>query len=340
MRMIEPGRTNVVPLTMLLLCIGLFLSRTAAIFYGAFFQPALDNMISWNQPKPLDKSRRDLLSTPTLYFFCDTSDQVNQIWTQILDNMLFHNQEIATLIKEKMIPVKVVLHGENSDALSKSLKDSLHVTSCPAICLALPNGKLVNSASWQSDRMFVAFLKDGLKRKSYTAALEAMRNNDWVGACRAYEIVQRESKDDIRFDLYDKVYWSIALRHIKDETKARAVLEDALKRTRKSFKLDKKDNWPEPCVDYLLGNLSYDELMKAAAANKKKSNYHDETVHYICGVKYLLDGNDKLARKELRMVAENQGARYLYAAKFARAELRALGEKFPERDDDDDDLSI
>jgi len=250
--------------------------------------------------------------------------------------MLFHNREVAAIIKRSTIPVKVVLKGENSDALSKSLKGSLRVTTTPAICLALPNGKKVDDTSWQSDRMFVAFLKDALKRQSRSAAFEAMRKNDWPLACKAYEIDHKDSANALRVDLYDTIYWSVALRHNNDDTTARKVLEEALARTKKSFKFDQKDNWPEPCVDYLLGNISYDELMKLSATNKTKHSYRDETAHYVCGIKYLLDGNKELAIKELRKIADDRGARYLYSAKFARAELRALGENYPEKDEDDD----
>lgn len=253
--------------------------------------------------------------------------------------MLFHNREIAQLLKEAVIPIKVTLKGENSDALSKSLKNSCHILSTPAFCVTLPNGAIVDSTSWQSDRMFVAYLKDAVKRSLNKAAVEAMKRNDFALACRAFEADYKNNVNNNRFDLYDTMYWSIALRHQKDDTKARNVLIEARDRYSKYFKFDKNDNWPEPCINYMLGEISQEELMKKASEKKEKYSYKEDTARYICGTKFLLEGNVELAKKELKPVADSTSARYHTAAKFARAELRALGEHYPEKAEEDDDSS-
>lgn len=343
MRMIDPGRTNVVPLTMIAFCIGLLILRTVVIYYGTFYQPAQENMIVWNQPKKMDRSRKDLLSKPTLYFFCDGSDQWNKAITQVAESMLFHNREVAALIEKSVVPVKVVLNGENNDVVSNSLKNALHVSNCPDICVALPNGKRIDRTSWQSDRMFLAFLRDALRMQPRRAAIEAMGRCDWGLACRGFELDHINKADAITVDLYDTMYWAIALRHHKDDGAARKVLEDALARNKTSFKgFVQDDNWPEPCIKFLLGDLTYEELMKVAKDKKKKSrySYRPETAHYICGANYLLDGKIEPAKKELRIIAKSNTASHLYAAKLARAELRALGEDFPEKDDDYDDDEV
>lgn len=333
---IERGRTNVVPLTLLIACIVLFLLRGAVVYYATFFHSVPEKMIAWGQPKPIDKSRTDLLATPRLYFLCDTGDQWNKIFTDIYDSLLFQNREVAALINKTYIPIKVELKGEKSDALSKSIKSTLRATYCPGVYITLPNGAVVDSTTWQSDRMFVAFLKDALRRSSHTAAFEAMRKADWTVACRAFQLDYDAKSIDETVDLYGAIYWSFALRHKNQEEKARKVLEDALRRNKKALIFDKDDTWPEPCVHYLLGDLTHAELMKKAAAYKKKNRYQDETARFVYGVNLLLAGKTELAKTELKKVAENRDSAYYYSGKMARAELRALGENYPEQEEEEE----
>ncbi len=333
---IERGRTNVVPPVLLTACVVLLFMRGVSIFYATFYHKAPEKIVAWQQPKALDKSRRDLLSRPSLYFFCDNSNQFNSIMTQLYDNMLFQNREIVSMINESVIPIRVVLNGEKSDALSKSLKNSLRISNTPSVCLALPNGAYVEGTAWQSDRMFVAFLHDAMEHSVRTAGFEAMRNTDWDTACRAFQLDFENKPSDELVDYYGTIYWSIALRHNHNDARAREVLQDALKRNKKALYFDKDDRWPEPCVHFLLGEINWDELKKRAAEYKNKHKYQAETAQYVYAVNLFLEGKTEQAKKELREVAENKDTRYYYSGKFARAELRALGETYPKEEEDND----
>ena len=58
MPMIEPGRTNIIPRTLLILCIALFVLRAGAVFYGTYFHKGPDKddfMSSWSFKVPCAK---------------------------------------------------------------------------------------------------------------------------------------------------------------------------------------------------------------------------------------------------------------------------------------------
>ncbi len=338
--MIEPGRTNAVPRTLIALCIGLFFLRASAVFYGTYYQKTPVNLISWQQPKPIDRSRQDLLSKPTLYFFYDTSDQFHTITAQVFESMLFHNREVARQINSEFIPVKVSLNEEETDALANSLSKSFSVYSFPSVYIALPNGKQVSHTTWNSDRMFQAFLNDSLITAVSKAAAEAMRTADWSLAIKAYERASKENFHGSIPNPSDAINWSIALRHQKNEARAKEVLEAELRKNKLPKIIASKDDWPVPCIDYLLGKISRDELMKKATGESDKYGYKGSTLHYVLGENLLLDGRQEDAIKELRIAAEDTRSPYLYSAKYARAQLRALGEKVPEEKEDEDNLGL
>ncbi len=336
--MIEPGRTNAIPKTLIILCIGLFVMRAAAVFYGTFFQKAPVNLIAWQQPKPIDRSRRDLLSKPYLYFFFENNNQMNSITAQVFESMLFQNREVARLIKNDFNPVKVAVNGVKADGISKYLSDSFTLYRYPLVYIALPNGKPVHNTSWQSDRMFHAFLSDALMSAITKVTVEAMKSADWALACKAYERANREHHISTWADFNEAIYWSIALRHQKDESRAKEVLEAERNKHRFPFTTAKHD-WPAPCTDYLLGKISRDELMKTALAEGDTRGYKALLVHYVCGADLLLRGQRDEAIKELKLAAAKPSSTSLYPAIFARAELQAIGEHVPKVDREDDDTS-
>ena len=334
--MIEPGRTNSIPRTMLILCIGLFVMRTAAVLYGTFCQQAPVSLISWQQPKPLDKTRKDLLSKPYLYFFYEESDQLHSITNQVFENMLFHNREIARLIKSEFIPVKVAVAKDKEDGLPKSLSNSFAVYSYPAVYVALPNGKHVQNTSWQSDRMFHAFLSDALLSTITRAANDAMLSADWALACEAYERASHDQRNSNFSNLTEAIFWSIALRHQKNETKAKEVLEAEQRKQKLPSFLAGEGDWPAPCADYLQGKISRDDLVKSVTTQGDKYGYKAVMVHYVCGADLLLRGKKEEAIKDLKLAGAKRSLNYLSSASFACAELRALGDTSPsvERGDD------
>ncbi len=337
MRMIESGRTNVVPKTLIVLCIGLFLMRAAAVFYGTFFQQPPAKLIAWQEPKPIDKSRRDLLSKPFLYFFYENSDQMQRITAQVFENMLFQNREIAHLIKSEFIPVKVAINDSKNEGVAKSLNQSLSVYHYPAVCIALPNGTEIQSTSWQSDRMFHAFLSEAMTAAISQAANDSMKSGDWETACQAHERASRRQGFSTFTTLSNAISWSIALRHQNNETRAKEVLEAERKRPRVPIAIAGKNDWPTPCADYLLGKISRDELMKKATEEGDKYGYKTNLAAYVCGSDLLLRGKKEEAIKDLKAAAAKRSVSYLYPAIFASAELKAIGEPLPEADKKDTD---
>lgn len=333
--MIESGRTNAVPKTLIILCIGLFVMRAAAVFYGTFFQQPPAKLIAWQVAKPIDKSRRDLLSKPYLFFFYEDTNQLQQITAQVFENMLFQNREIAHLIKSKFNPVKVAINENKDDGVAKSLNQTLSVYRYPSVYIALPNGTIVQNTSWQSDRMFQAFLGEALMSAGADAATESMKLADWGLACEAYERAYHVKNISNFSNLTDAIYWSIALRHEKNDTRAKAVLEAERNRHRMPMFLAGKNDWPAPCADYLLGKISRDELLKMATAEGDKYGYKTNLVHYVCGADLLLRGKKEEAIKELKIAAIRRSTIYLHSAIFAGAELQALGETLPETEKKD-----
>ncbi len=336
--MIEPGRTNVIPRTLLFLCIGLFIVRASAIFYGTFFQPPQTNLIVWQQPKLIDKTRKDLLSKPYLYFFYENKDQLHSITGQVFESMLFHNREVANLIKTEFIPVKIGISGDKTDLISKSIGNSFSIYRYPCIYITLPNGKQVQNTGWQSDRMFHAFLSDALLNTVSHAASEAMKGGDWALASKAYEESIRHPHMRNFSNIGEAVYWSIALRHLNNETRAKEVLETARRKNKLQQLVAGKDEWPTPCADYLLGKISREELAKQAATSGDRWGYRKALVQYVCGADLLLRGKRDEAVKDLRIAATSSTASYLDTGDFARAELRAIGEKVPEIEKADHDF--
>lgn len=312
--------------------------RAAAVFYGTFFQQAPIKLIVWQEPKPIDKSRRDLLSKPYLYFFFQNTDQLQSITAQVFESMLFQNREVARLIKTEFNPVKVAINDNKVDGVAKSLRDSFSIYAYPAVYIALPNGKQVHNTSWQSDRMFHAFLRDALMSAITKATVEAMKSGDWALASQAYERANREQHISTWADFNEAIYWSIALRHQKNESRAKEVLQAEQNKHRFPF-APGKDDWPAPCTDYLLGKISRDDLMKKAIAEGDTRGYKALLVHYVCGADLLLRGQRDEAIKELKLAAMTSNSTYLYPAIFARAELQAIGESVPKVDKDDDDRS-
>ncbi len=338
--MIESGRTNAVPKTMIALCIGLFVMRAAAVFYGTCVHQAQVGEIAWQKPKPIDTKSRDLLAKPMLYFFYDSSDQFHTIIAEIYESMLFHNREIANLIEREFTPVKVAMNGEKSDPVAKSLNDGLSVYAYPSIYIALANGQRVQNTTWQSDRMFHAFLADSLDTAKSKAAGAFMMAADWERAVKAYERRNTGAFHGAYSSQWDAICWSFALRHLKNESKAKEVLAAVQGKNQLPKFIAGNEDWPEPCVNYLLGKISKEELKKLASSEGDRYGYKGVLVHYVCGEDLLLKGDKDEAIKELKQAVSDRDSSYNTAANYARGELRCLGVKVPNsKKDVDDDFS-
>lgn len=335
--MIEPGRTNLIPKTLLGLCIALFIMRASAVFYGTYFQKAPAKAITWQQPKPIDRSRRDLLSKPTLYFFYEDYSPLQKVTAEVFESMLFQNREVARLVKDEFIPVKVAINTSNSEP-AKSLTNTLGVYQYPSIYITLPNGKSIHQVSWQSDRMFHAFLNDALIARAPKAAGAALENLDWALACEAYELAFKEHAYSPYSGICDEIYWSIALRHQNNEAKAKQVLEREWKERRIPEFIRGKEDWPKPCIDYLLGKITAEELEKKATLDPH--SYKKALSQYVIGENLLLQGKRDEAIKALKLSAEASKAYYMHDSKYARAQLRQLGEKVEDEKEESDLRSI
>ncbi|HNB22100.1 MAG TPA: hypothetical protein PKZ32_06780 [Candidatus Melainabacteria bacterium] len=331
--MIEPGRTNIVPRTLIALCLVLFCMRAFAIFYGTYSHKSTEKLITWQKPAPIDNSRRDLLSKPTLYFFYENDNQIQKVTAQVFESMLFHNREVGHLVTSEFVPVKVPVTSNNVEP-AKSLSTKLSVYSYPSILITLPNGKRVHRTSWQSDRMFQAFLKDAMANASSKAALEAMQRADWPLACEAYSKAFSFRPHTAFFSKFDSINWAIALRHQHEEAKAKEVLEAAAKKRGLPDFITGKTAWPQPCVDYLLGKISAEELAKKDPEDKH--DYKVPLVRWVIGEKLLLDGKREAAISELKQSAATKEP-YVPAAKYARAQLRQLGEKVADESEEEAD---
>lgn len=333
MPMIEPGRTNIIPRTLLILCIALFVLRAGAVFYGTYFHKGPDKLITWRQPKPLDRSRRDLLSKPTLYFFFEDDNPLQRVTAEVFESMLFHNREVAQLVNDEFVPIKVPVTSNNAEP-AKSLSTALGVFSYPSIYVTLSNGKKVHRTSWQSDRMFQAFLKDALISSLSKAGKEAMEHADWTLASEAYEKTSNVKVHSPFFNKFDAINWAVALEHLNQTAKAKEVLEKESKTRRLPEFIAGKDGWPQPCIDYMLGKISAEKLNTKDPVDKH--DYKAPMIHWVIGEKLLLEGNKEDAIKELRLSSAASKSSFVPAAKYARAQLRQLGEKVEEEKEEED----
>lgn len=349
MQMTESNRTNSLPRTLLVACLVLFLMRVIAIYYAVYCPPpATRNTLTWQEPKPIDVNRQDLLSTPILYYFCDMSDQFTVIFTDLFEDSLFNNRELVDFIKAHFKTVKVEHRSKVEGQLSDEIIDKYSVTTYPHVVIALPNGKEVSGSGWSSDRLFLAFLKDGAQNCNLTAAREAMMKGIYAVASEAYA---REDSDKALLygqdgPLAHAIYWSFALRHEKKDDQARSVLKNALARcdsVKPALPLQfrrqlwrwlgsKGRPWPIPCVRYLLGEISVDDLIKQAEKDHWQTS-EVTNVHYVCGVNARFDGDLEAAKKHLRMACSKKSERS-DDYNFARRELEEMGEQVAHSDKD------
>src|SRR5262245_40502998 len=134
---IEPERANAVPRTLLLLCVVLLILRLGVISYGTWCPPPPPaKLLTWQDPAPVDPDRKDLLSTPMLYYFCNTHDMMNSFWTRLFESALFNNREVVEAINKNFQSVKVDFNPDKPDALAKQLSDKFSVSIYPNVVVA------------------------------------------------------------------------------------------------------------------------------------------------------------------------------------------------------------
>ncbi|PWT96886.1 MAG: hypothetical protein C5B53_08800 [Candidatus Melainabacteria bacterium] len=332
--MTELGRTNSLPRVMLVSCLILLLLRALVICYGTYFPPKrTQDLLVWQQPKPIEPNRKDLLSTPTLYYFCDEKNLLGIVLTNLFENTLFNNRDVVELIRNNFIPVKVERQENAPHQLFDDLSQKFSCEVFPCMVVTLSNGTKVSYTSWQSDRMLIAILKDALSQCSLSAAQEAMLKGNFGLACQAFAKIKSE-KSDLRWTLSDDrlantIHWFFALKHERREKEAAAVLGETL-----SVWLNRFPNheriWPIPCLRYLAGQVSIDDVLK------ETDQYGGPlvTAHYVIGVQSELNGDLETARKHLRLAVAKKQDEDRDDYKLARAELRLMGEAVPSSEGD------
>lgn len=325
---IDPDRTNAVPRLMLVSCLLLVFVRAVVIWYGVYFPPPRpQDLLFWQQAKPIDPSRKDLLSTPILYYFCDKSDVFGNIQANVFERSLFNNRDVTELIHNNFIPVKVERLTSAPEPLFDELSQRLSHGMFPCMVVALPDGTSVTYTSWQTDRMLIAVLRDALIEVSRTAAQDAMQKGDFAMAAQSYAKHDAQITDHYwameDYRLGNAVHWYIALKHEGKDEEAAKVLEDTLSIWSQRYPRDQF--WPVYCLRYLFGQLSADDLLKVAEKEKELV-----TAHYLIGVQSKLKGNLGDAKKHLLLAVRKKTDDYREDYKYARMELRLMGEKIPE----------
>jgi hypothetical protein len=318
---------------MLVSCLLLLILRAVAIGYGVYFPPPrTQDLLVWQQAKPIDPNRTDLLSTPTLYYFCDQKDILGTVLTQLFENSLFNNRDLVNFIRNNFIPVKVERRTDAPQEPFDELFQKLSYEICPSLVVALPNGTRVHYTSWQSDRMLLAVLRDGLEECPLAAAQYGMKKGKFDLACQGFAKYYAKKMDLpwARFDdrLSKAIHWYFALRHEKRDKEANELVNKMLKDWHKNFRDD--TSWPVPCLRYLIGQIPADDVVKLAGKGKSELT----TAHYAIGVQSELNGDVKNAKDHLHLAIFRRPESDRDDYNYARTELRLMGETLPKTEDD------
>jgi hypothetical protein len=315
---------------MLVSCLLLVFVRAIVICFGVYFPPPRpQDQLVWLQAKPIDPSRKDLLSTPMLYYFCDKGDVFGMIQANVFEHSLFNNRDVTQLIHNNFIPVKVERLTNTPDPVFDELSQRLSHGVFPCMVVALPDGTSVTYTSWQTDRMLIAVLKDALVESSRTAAQDAMQKGDFAMAAQSYAKHDSQISDHYwaieDYRLGNAVHWYIALKHEGRDKEAAKVLEDTLSIWSQRYPRDQV--WPVFCLRYLFGQLPAEDLLKQAEKDKETV-----TANYLIGVQSKFKGNLGEAKKHLLLAVCKRENNYRDDYKYARTELRLMGEKIPEEE--------
>lgn len=330
--MIETQRTNIVPPKLLLLCLGLMIFRLFFIAYSTYFpseSPA--NTIVWQSAVPLDRNRKDLLTKPDLYYFCDRSDKMQEMISKVGEGFLFNNRQVVQFLKNNFRLTKIEHQNEDNEVVAK-LRDQLSVYMYPTITITLVDGTRVNSCSWQTDRGFMVFMEDALRDRYAIAARRGLLTGNYHIACEALATLKQLpehvnvqaaflSSDD------PAIYQYIALRHLKRDAEAQTVLQQALIEQNKTYG-EKRT----VALQFLLGQITQSQYVAQI-----KDTSTPTRIHYLCAEKNLFDGNLKLAKTEFHLAVANKNDLFSDDYKYACTELKALGETIPSEEKEDKD---
>lgn len=322
MPMIDSERTNIVPLSLWGLCAFLILARAACITYDCYVVPPPVNLVTWQMPEPINADYTNLLEPPTLLYFADSTDVVDKIKCQLFESTILKNREVAKAMKNNFKCVKVELSGKQSK-VNQALAKRMGVTSTPEILAALPNGQVIGTSQLQlTDRLFVSALDDALSRRYKAAGDVFMGRADFANARAAYKkylTCHGMSSDSIA---YAEIRYYIACKSLGLNSEAEQILA-------KHPKVQESDSEPMPCLDYLRGSITADQLWSTYGRD-----YNPTTAKYVIGMKQLFDGNKPESVKSLLWVAQ-RATRGNADFKNARAQLRILGAEVPPEPEED-----
>jgi len=323
--MINGGRTNIVPGSLIIACAVLMIVRCAVICYRTYF-PAVSPRLSivWQAPAELQPQRRDLLSRPTLYFFCDHSHPVASAISDLVAGVIFNNRQIVQYMQNNFRLIKVDSTSHNSDLIAQ-LSRKYHYYSLFKVVVTLVDGTKIDSCDFDSDRGFMIFLQNAYSERRFeTAAQTAMLDCDFKEASDAYEKIDPKRRFARAPDGYE-IYWCIALLRQHRDDEAKQILEKSLA----SYRTHNSDDaYPIPQIRYLLGQLSQQQLIDRGKI----------PANYLIGEQLMLQGKTKQAAEKFRLAgAKNQS--YWLPCRLARAELLSLGQELPKDTDEDKETS-
>jgi hypothetical protein len=324
MRMIDSSRTNALPLWLLVLCVLLFFVRTGLIIYGSFFVPPKPNVVQWAKPQPIDDNRRDLLSKPTLYYFSDMRSLSSRFVDNLAQQSMLNNREVIHSLESDFVPVRVERREDQDDEVISSLIEKMNVDSYPYVVVCLPDGTRVSSSSWQSDRMFKAYLQDVQHQCIEEAAYQAMEIGNFPVASEAFSRFLTVATDLDKKSSWPYLYSWVALQHQKKDREAQEIIDRGLQICEKA----NEDKWPVPCMKFLAGKINAAEVMKAC--NKDGDTGAVSAFHYFAAEKFLAEGLIDEAKKEFRDTLKKGSDSYRQVL-FARKELKLMGEDVDEK---------
>lgn len=247
--------------------------------------------VDWHEPSPVNGAARPD-GKLTLYYFtaawCGTC--------RALEKNVFENRDMAEYINKQFHAEKVAdrsMEDRVNQPVVEALEDKYKITLFPTVVVALSNGVIVAETSTQTTLgQMRKFLHDAVEDSSYYLARDYFCRHDFAKADKAFNSYIETHDWSNRHVIYSALRRYVALRFLKNDSEAAALLQIVKKRA-------DPQKWPFPIFSYFANDLSYEALLNKAGDGR---DHRIEVRSYVGSVKTL--GADKEnARKDLEWVA-------------------------------------
>jgi hypothetical protein len=343
-KMISSGRTNLPSPILIVLCLALLAARIATIVFDTWYPPPAVNDISWQAvPTPGERSgKSDPNAKPTLYLFLNVTPPLGFIFAKVIDYSVLNNRQVVSFLKEHFVPVKVEWQSDKNSDQVDALRNRYSVrANLPDFIVALPDGSFVADTGFTSDRGFELFLRRSLVHSYWVTAVEYMHKGEYKAAAELYGKWLRETSTGRYDKLNGAIYRALALGLATNAAAAKQAAFESLAQlrdnnagtnplavmVRQSSGSRLKGDWPEPCLRFLAGDMSEQDLLSTSDGSLAETE-----ARFVIGMMNLINGHISKAKEDLEFVVK-KAAHNSDEGQISRLQLAKLGIQLPEESD-------